>query len=552
MFRSILSWRTNVKRCYSCVGLLTATVFFLSPISAHAQSVDPADLGAGVISSAGDQTIEDGFVWHSSGGSSTTYPGDGSSTYRYNPTGEDIVVTRTGVGLYDVTFTSTAYEFHPTVTAYNSVGNYCKIRSYSYPGSSVLLACFDTSGNPVDEEFSMRWTTTKEDAYAWVSAAGNPSGLSHNPWGASPTVVKNSVGSYTVTTLGGPNFQGGHIQVTAYDSSNANYCTAGSWSGTTSNVFCYDSSGSLADSHFTWFRIGSSDDAYAWANEPSNTSTYTTDTYWSHNTQGNIDPTSIKQSDGRYRVEFPGLRQAYGGNVLVTAYQGNSVKCSVVGWGNTGVSVACHDPAGNPKDSRFDVLRTRFITCNEKVVTVDLYEGQTTGPGDDVVSGTDGDDDIRGKAGYDTICGRGGDDYIHGNSDDDWIDGGAGIDFLRGGQGDDVIYAGTGATVGHPSRVFGGTGDDTIYGGPDADDLRGGRGDDTIYGDDGDDEITGNEDKDWIDGEEGNDLVKGGNGDGDELYGSGGIDELNGGSGIDDFCDAGGDAGDTTSGCELF
>lgn len=189
--------------------------------------------------------------------------------------------------------------------------------------------------------------------------------------------------------------------------------------------------------------------------------------------------------------------------------------------------------------------------CNGLPVTVDLSLGQTPGPGDDVVMGTPGNDDIRGRAGNDTICGMGGNDFIHGNSGNDWIDGGDGVDNIRGGQGDDTLFAGSGATAGTPSRVFGGTGDDSIFGGPDADDLRGGRGEDMISGEQGGDLIFGNADDDTLYGGPGADTLSGG-GENDELFGEGGSDTLNGGSGSGDFCDGGGQGGDTDTNCELF
>lgn len=183
-------------------------------------------------------------------------------------------------------------------------------------------------------------------------------------------------------------------------------------------------------------------------------------------------------------------------------------------------------------------FQSNISTCNGLPITVDLNSGQTPGPGDDVVMGTQGNDDIRGRAGNDTICGMGGDDFIHGNSGDDWIDGGAGVDNLRGGQGNDIIYAGSGATVGHPSRIFGGTGDDMLFGGVDADDLRGGRGADTLEGAGSDDELRGNQDDDILFGRQDNDTLLGGDGH-DELNGNAGNDVLNGGAGALDICDGG-------------
>ena len=83
-------------------------------------------------------------------------------------------------------------------------------------------------------------------------------------------------------------------------------------------------------------------------------------------------------------------------------------------------------------DGLGDACEFDVVTCNGLAITVDLNQGETPGPGDDVVMGTPGNDDIRGRAGNDTICGMGGNDFLHGNSGDDWIDGGDGVDDIRG------------------------------------------------------------------------------------------------------------------------
>ena len=219
------------------------------------------------------------------------------------------------------------------------------------------------------------------------------------------------------------------------------------------------------------------------------------------------------------------------------------------------IGASSADPNGNPDAGEsyvlFGIPPAPSILCNGLAITVDLNQGQTPGPGDDVVLGTSGNDDIRGRAGNDTICGMGGNDFIHGNSGDDWIDGGDGVDELRGGQGNDVLFAGTGATVGTSSIVFGGAGDDEINGGNDADDLRGGRGIDTIFGNGGDDEIRGNFDDDIVSGGSGDDILRGGLGV-DELIGGAGNDLLSGGEDAPDLCDGGGGASDTaTESCEM-
>ena len=188
-------------------------------------------------------------------------------------------------------------------------------------------------------------------------------------------------------------------------------------------------------------------------------------------------------------------------------------------------------------------------TCNGLPIDVDIGAGDVPTSGDDVILGTPGNDVISGKGGNDTICGMGGNDFINGNGGDDWIHGGEGVDDLRGGGGDDIIFTGPGATVGTASSAEGGTGDDEIHGGEDADVLLGGVNRDTIYGGDGDDVIRGNGSFDTISGEGGDDDIRGNAGN-DVLFGGPGNDVVNGGSGNGDFCDGGGQSGDTQTQCE--
>ncbi len=204
-------------------------------------------------------------------------------------------------------------------------------------------------------------------------------------------------------------------------------------------------------------------------------------------------------------------------------------------------------------------------TCNGRVATVVIANGDLPGNGDDVIVGTSGDDVIDGRGGNDYICGEGGDDTISGGSGWDWIDGGAGNDVIfgdansdriYGGSGDDEIYGGYGndRLYGQSGRdkIFGEFGFDKIYGGSAADNLFGGSGIDRIWGEGGADTILGGlGDDSWLDGgkgddsvsgEAGNDTLRGGDGS-DNLYGGDGNDDLRAQSG-DDLITDGGDGDD--------
>ncbi len=585
------------KRLWLGASLLFMGGLFNGTTMAQSEPNSPAVLGAGNTVDASREAFndEDSYVWHSSASSSATYSGTGSSTWRYNSTGEDIVVTQTGSGTYTVDFGSTR-NFIPTVTSYDAA-IHCNVEIFSFPGSAVFVACYDFDGNPKDARFTVRLTSTLEDAAAWVSGAGNPC-CTNNPWGGALTAARNSVGNYTVTTPGGPNFEGGHIQVTAYNTEN--HCKVNFWGGSTANVLCFNNDGLPVDNAFTFLRVGSNDDAYVWADNSSSTTSYTPPTFFSHNPQG-ADPTAIKNSTGQYEVTFPGLLVEYGGNIQVSAYGPSSSLCTVVSWSSTEVDVNCTDVNGNQVDSQFDVLFTRFQTCAGLPANIEIGNNDATS-GDDIIVGTGGSDSISGLGGDDIICGMNGFDTIRGGAGEDVIYGGDengnddSANDLFGGTGDDELYGsdnndflfGQGGadilvtndvTSGFSDIMSGGSGDDTLtsnslfgtdmrgngnndklFGSTVADFMRGDPGLDLIEGFGGDDEIQGGLGADELFGGNGADFINGqgsrdvifGEAGADTILGGPGNDQINGGSGFD-FCNGQGQtggAGDTQINCE--
>jgi Ca2+-binding RTX toxin-like protein len=490
--------------------------------SADAQAVQPQG------QATGEQVLaEDGFLWHGNGTSGTTYPGDGSSTWRYNPTGEDITVTRTGTGLYTVTVSASNQSFIPTVTAYTDAANHCKVGNFGFPSTAVTVRCYDSSGALVDEEFTMRWTTTAEDATLFVAADGVFICCGTNPWGAPASVTKVATGSYQVTVPGGPNFERGHVQATAYGL-DASHCKIGSVEDLTATVNCYESDGDPIDSSFTFLRIGSRDDAYVWADDASATTAYTTDIDYSHNPQG-TDPTSVKTATGRYTVTMPGHLVDWGGSVAVTATGGGPEKCAVSVFDPVVVEVACSDESGAAADATFNLLFTRFQVCGGVPANIELANGGVPTDGDDVIVGTSGDDDVAALGGNDIVCGGNGDDRIIGAAGDDTIYGQGGSDVIAGNAGNDTIYAGGGNDT-----AYAGSGDDLIIGGNGDDILGGASGRDEISGQDGADTISGGSDSDGlISGGAGNDAVNGGGGDDTDVTGDGGDDTVSGNGGND-------------------
>ncbi|MFD7073371.1 hypothetical protein ACFV9G_04100 [Nocardioides sp. NPDC059952] len=213
------------------------------------------------------------------------------------------------------------------------------------------------------------------------------------------------------------------------------------------------------------------------------------------------------------------------------------------------------------------------LTCQGKVVSVDLSAGQAATEGDDVIwaaavtSGT-----IDGLGGNDTICGPDGNHgsssaVIYGGDGDDAIESGHGRD-VHGGPGNDTINGGNSKVYGEGGAdqitgtsstymIFGGEGDDAIHAqgastwGDDGNDsiycddegtissFRGGAGSDRIdcsgsyqaalYGDGDDDVLTGGGE---LRGGPGADALTA-HASGSHLYGGPGDDTVSGGSGRD-------------------
>lgn len=98
--------------------------------------------------------------------------------------------------------------------------------------------------------------------------------------------------------------------------------------------------------------------SYMWSGSPSSTEPVSSPLY-AH--QESIDEaTTLRLSEGRYRVRFAGLNPSStdGGNVQITAYGSNADYCKTTGWGagsgELEIGVSCFDNEGIPTDSRFN------------------------------------------------------------------------------------------------------------------------------------------------------------------------------------------------------
>jgi len=218
----------------------------------------------------------------------TTYDLGSFGPFQWNSTGDEIHVSRTSVGLYQITLdgqnggtdwgTTTdgcvANSGIVEVTALGADNTYCKVRSYTpainnqNPNvTSIQVACFNGStGAMADSAYMLTYSTmfpTGLDTAA-IAFANEPSTSSYNPsvsqvlvntsdgntWPscdtAAPTITRSGVGVYTVTFWGGrhlvgalydpisgpPVNQSQYVKVTGYGAPSGSYCEIGdTWVG---------------------------------------------------------------------------------------------------------------------------------------------------------------------------------------------------------------------------------------------------------------------------------------------------------------------------------
>ncbi len=186
-----------------------------------------------------------------------------STTYSYNPGGNDVAVTRAGVGNYTVLFEG--YDpngligGHVQVSSYGGTSSTCTVRSWG--AESVNVLCFDPVGAPVDAAYTVLYTKpevgTESLAYAWANNASadtyTPSALySYNPTSAAISISRSAVGTYNVSfdEFAGVGFNGGNVLVTAYGGG-AQRCKVSSWGSSNANILCLDTAGSAVDANYT-------------------------------------------------------------------------------------------------------------------------------------------------------------------------------------------------------------------------------------------------------------------------------------------------------------
>lgn len=368
-----------LRRCLLVTAVLVVVAAGPGGATAFTGSVTPAprvSLSRGAVPAAAGVVTRpywaDGYAWADQPTSASYAP---NPTYAFNRTGGAIEITKPAgtTGRYLVRFTglSTLLGSKSTVrvTAYFTSDGYCEPVGARLANDVVEVRCFgSSSGAPLDTYFTVLVTRIYADlAFAY---AHQPTGNNYNPmgnasWnpGGATKVYRTGVGTYQVLFKGlGALLQGtgGHAQVGAVGTAQL-HCKTVRWSSAPDilvEVNCFTAAGAPADSKFTVLFLTPTDHlTYAFADQPTATSSYTPSPFYSSNpTGGAISVT--RPSLGRYTVSWTGVDPTIfdGGDVQVTAYGTGNVQCKVEGWGAASATVRCFSPGGLLRDSLFVVL----------------------------------------------------------------------------------------------------------------------------------------------------------------------------------------------------
>lgn len=348
-------------------GVLTSTAAGTAIVTA---TVEGKTGTANVVMGTDDRF---GYAWADQSAAATYTPDAG---YTHNSSGGGITITRSGTGAYAVTFAglaaSGAQRTAVQVSAYSTGSAHCKASGWQSSGADLVVnvRCFALAGAPSDARYTVLVAGATSlggrlgFAYADNATASAVPAQARASRGKGVRVTRSGTGAYTVTfdglVRGGTDTQE-QTMVTAVGDG-AERCTIGGWdySVFSVDVRCYNSAGALADSRFSILVIEKGRPgkklAFAWANDPASAS-YTPSLGYSVNDGGGAI-TITHATTGNYLVTFTGLARTVGATetVLIAAY-GSSAMCRIGSWSaGFSVSAVCYDTAGNPVDSRFDII----------------------------------------------------------------------------------------------------------------------------------------------------------------------------------------------------
>ena len=292
---------------------------------------------------------------------------------------------------YEVTLPGLGNGLHSNVQV-NAVnndgrGHYCTSDGWSSSNGVDVTAdvtCFDASGNPILEDFSLLYQArtkapaTGAIAFLW---ANQPTTSSYTPatqynfnsTGQRNTVNRDNTGVY-LAFLPGMTATGGNPQVTAYGDSAAR-CEVADWFhnrvGTTVSVFCVNSAGVAADELFSLsYTIGTNEaagpaatslGAYAWANNPTRRN-YVPRLPFQFDTVSSGPLTAQRFGglvQGQYSLTVPNPNNIPFATILgmVTANGSSGEYCNPAGLnvlsGEFYLDLICYDSAGRQLDTKY-------------------------------------------------------------------------------------------------------------------------------------------------------------------------------------------------------
>jgi hypothetical protein len=211
-----------------------------------------------------------------------------------------------------------------------------------------------------------------------ATGSGLPGGSHWNSTGEDIVVQHYDPGVY-MATFRGQDYLGGTAEVTGFDSGEQGaYCELAGWwpDGADQDVwvYCFDRHGNFADAAFD-LRATTGNPTiagaytYAWADDPTPTSSYVPDTTYQAGFDGcnRTAPMTIEpfgSQPGSYLAHFPSMDTfaGWGAVPMVSAYGGSGEYCKIGTWGASAGSayttVYCFDYTGQPAPAYFTIAYT--------------------------------------------------------------------------------------------------------------------------------------------------------------------------------------------------
>jgi hypothetical protein len=203
------------------------------------------------------------FLWANQSSTSSYTP---DSFYQYNSTGGTNTMTRSAVGVYEAVIPGlNTLGGTVQVTAYGSGAGRCKVSGWGpdVDGQHIGVLCFNSSGAPSDELFTLAYAakvpvaylgTDVTGLYGWFNKAkGQNYKLSKtyrfNSLGSDSALIGNrsAKGLTSVDTLSSPSLGSSNMLVTAYGE-DSSYCNVVEWFPLYTQ--CYGQGGHAKDSQY--------------------------------------------------------------------------------------------------------------------------------------------------------------------------------------------------------------------------------------------------------------------------------------------------------------